>query len=157
MKHASVGFPALGAPPPNLTGKQRTAPMSRRPNIREQRGQTMVEFALVMPVLFLVLFGIIQFGALYNDYITLTDAARVGARKAATGRQTVDPVGLATAAVRSSASDLEQAKLAVSVTANAWSPGADVTVKASYPYEVNILGMVVASGTLSSETTERIE
>ena len=51
----------------------------------------MVEFALVMPVLFLVLFGIIQFGALYNDYITLTDAARIGARKAAVSRQTGNP------------------------------------------------------------------
>ena len=44
----------------------------------------MVEFALVVPILCVVLFGILQFGALYNDYVTLTDATRVGARKAAT-------------------------------------------------------------------------
>ena len=131
--------------------------MSRRRSIREQKGQTMVEFALIMPVLFLVLFGIIQFGTLYNDYITLTDAARVGARKAAVSRQTGDPVGIATAATKNAASDLEVAKLGVSVTANAWAAGADVTVEATYPYEVNIMGMVVASGTLKSSTTERIE
>jgi Flp pilus assembly protein TadG len=130
--------------------------MSRR-RIREQKGQTMVEFALIMPVLFLVLFGIIQFGALYNDYITLTDAARVGARKAAVSRQTGDPVGLATAAVKNAASDLDLAKLNIAVTAPAWAPGADVTVQTSYPYEVNILGVVVASGMLKSSTTERIE
>lgn len=131
--------------------------MSRRRSIREQKGQTMVEFVLVVPVLFLVLFGIIQFGILYNDYITLTDAARVGARKAAVSRQTGDPVGLAITATKNAASDLELAKLGVSVTATAWAPGADVTVEATYPYEVNIMGVVLSSGNLKSSTTERIE
>ena len=66
--------------------------MSRRRNMfRNDRGQTMVEFALVVPILCLVLFGILQFGALYNDYVTLTDATRVGARKAATSRHEADP------------------------------------------------------------------
>jgi hypothetical protein len=32
-----------------------------------------------------------------------------------------------------------------------------VTVEATYPYEVNIMGMVVSTGTLKSSTTERIE
>jgi Flp pilus assembly protein TadG len=131
--------------------------MSRRRSIRAEQGQTMVEFALIVPVLFLVLFGIIQFGALYNDYITLTDAARVGARKAAVSRQTADPVGLATLATKNAASDLDLTKLNVSVNATAWSPGADVTVETSYPYQVDILGVVVASGMLKSSTTERIE
>ena len=43
----------------------------------------MVEFALVIPILCVVLFGVIQFGILYKNYVTLTDAARIGARKAA--------------------------------------------------------------------------
>ena len=53
----------------------------------------MVEFALVIPILCVVLFGIIQFGILYKDYVTLTDATRVGARKAAVSRHEADPVG----------------------------------------------------------------
>lgn len=117
----------------------------------------MVEFALVLPALCLVLFGIIQFGIIYNDYITLTDATRVGARKAAVSRQTTDPVGLATQAVRKAATDLDPAKLDVAVTAPVWAPGADVTVETSYPYELDIMGVVIASGRLHSEITERIE
>ncbi len=117
----------------------------------------MVEFALVVPVLCLVIFGIIQCGILYNNYITLTDATRVGARKAAVSRQTADPVGLATTATKNAASGLTSPPLTVTVTATAWSPGADVTVEATYPYSLNILGMVVASGTLKSKTTERVE
>ena len=131
--------------------------ISRRRIVKQEQGQSMVEFALLLPVLCLVLFGIIQFGIVYNNYITLTDATRVGARKAAVSRQTVDPVGLATAAVRNSAKDLEASKLAVSIEATVWAPGADVTVATSYPYELNIMGVVVASGRLESSTTERIE
>lgn len=117
----------------------------------------MVEFALIMPVLCMVLFAIIQFGILYNDYLSLTDATRVGARKAAVSRTAANPVGVAEAAVRNAASDLVQADLDVDITATAWAPGADVTVAATYPYNVNVLGMVVASGLLSSSITERVE
>ncbi len=129
----------------------------RRTDIRSDRGQTMVEFALVVPVLCLVVFGIIQCGILYNNYITLTDATRVGARKAAVSRQTADPVALAKAATVNAASGLKTPPLTVTVTATAWSPGGDVTVEATYPYDLNILGLVVASGTLKSKTTERVE
>jgi hypothetical protein len=45
----------------------------------------------------------------------------------------------------------------VSVAASAWEHGADVTVEASYPYDINLLGWVVASGSLKSATTERVE
>ena len=47
--------------------------MSRRRNsFRNERGQTMVEFALIVPLLCVILFGVLQFGALYNDYLTPT-------------------------------------------------------------------------------------
>ena len=116
----------------------------------------MVEFALVIPILCLVLFAVIQFGVLYNDYVTLTDATRVGARKAATSRHEANPVGVTVAKVQSSASGLDLAKLNVSVTGT-WAHGEDVTVAAKYPYRINLLGVVVASGDLESETTERVE
>ncbi len=45
------------------------------------RGQSLVEFALVLPSLLLVLFGIIQFGFIFNGYVTLTNAVRDGARE----------------------------------------------------------------------------
>ena len=48
-----------------------------------ERGATAVEFALLLPVLLLVVFGIIDFGRALNAQITLTQAAREGARLAA--------------------------------------------------------------------------
>lgn len=118
----------------------------------------MTEFALVLPVLALLLFGVIQFGILFNNYVTLTDAVRSGARKAAVSRQSGDPIGDAEAAVRKAADTLDQAKLGVAVSPGTpWVHGNEVTVSAQYPYEINLLGLVLASGQLKSETVERVE
>jgi hypothetical protein len=38
-----------------------------------------------------------------------------------------------------------------------WEPGTDVTVTATYPYSINLLGKVVKDGLLTSKTTERVE
>ena len=124
--------------------------------MRSERGQAMTEFALVLPVLCLLLFAVIQFGIAFNNYLTLTDATRAGARKAAVARRLADPVGSAIDSVRASAQDLKQSDLSVSVTSS-WQLGSDVTVTASYPYSISLLGLVVKSGRLSSSTTERLE
>lgn len=132
---------------------------SRRSDTADERGQTMVEFVIVVPVLLMLLFGVIQFGIVYNNYLTITDATRIGARKAAVSRTAADPVALTKAAVKAAASDLDQSKLdpRLSVTSTGWVHGGDVTVRACYPYAVNLLGFVVASGDVCSATTERIE
>jgi len=44
-------------------------------------GQSLVEFSLVLTPLFLILLGIIQFGFIFNSYITLTNATREAARE----------------------------------------------------------------------------
>jgi Flp pilus assembly protein TadG len=131
--------------------------MSRRHLIRNEQGQTMVEFALVVPILCLILFGVLQFGALYNDYVTLTDASRVGARKATVSKYEVNPEAAAEAAARGSAKGLDPSKLDILVSSTGWEKGESVTVVATYPYEIDLLGVVVASGDLTSETTERVE
>jgi len=46
-----------------------------------ERGQSLVEFALVLTPLFLILLGIIQFGFIFNTYVTLTNATREAARE----------------------------------------------------------------------------
>ena len=55
-------------------------------NDRRERGSVAVEFALLLPVLLLLVFGIIDFGRAINDQITLTQAAREGVRLAALGQ-----------------------------------------------------------------------
>jgi len=134
--------------------------MRRRLSTRNENGQAMVEFALVAPVLFMILFAIIQFGIVFMHSVALTDAVRTGARKASVSRASADPTGATQSAVLNAATDLDQSTLAsrISVTTSAgWTQGGSVTVTATYPYSINILGIVVASGDLHSATTERLE
>jgi Flp pilus assembly protein TadG len=62
--------------------------MKRRPSSsrkKSDRGTAAVEFALIVPVLLLIVFGIIDFGRALNAQISLTGAAREGVRLAALG------------------------------------------------------------------------
>ena len=51
-----------------------------------ERGTAVVEFALIAPLLFLLVFGIIEFGRILNAYNNLTQLAGQGARAAAVSR-----------------------------------------------------------------------
>lgn len=52
----------------------------RRRRERDEAGQSLVEFSLILFPLFFVLLGIIQFGLIFNTYVTMTNAARDAAR-----------------------------------------------------------------------------
>jgi len=55
----------------------------RRP--RREKGASLVEFALILPVLALLLFGLIDFGFIYNDFLQVRQGVRDGARQGAVG------------------------------------------------------------------------
>jgi Flp pilus assembly protein TadG len=132
--------------------------MLRPRSLRSEDGQAAAEFALILPLLAALLLAIAQFGIVFNNYITLTDATRAGARKAAVSRFIGDAGASAQTAVRNASTNLNQASLNVDVTADNWTvPGGDVTVSASYPYSVDILGWTIAAGSLTSTTKERLE
>jgi len=61
-----------------------------------------------------------------------------------------------TTQVQNAATDLKASDLQVTVTST-FQQNSDVTVAASYPYSISLLGMVVKSGRLHSSTTERVE
>jgi len=130
--------------------------MNKRIQLRAERGQTMVEFAIVLPVLLLIVFAIIQFGILFNNFVALTDAVRAGARTAAVSRTAANPVAATIARVQSATADLDQSKLGITVTSG-WQHGDDVTVSATYPYSIDLFGVIVQAGNLKSSTTERVE
>jgi Flp pilus assembly protein TadG len=128
--------------------------------VHEERGQTAVEFALAAPILVVLLLGIIQFGIAFHDYVTITDAARAGARKAVVARFNGGTFAAATQAVRDSASQLDQSKLNPQVTdPGGLTAGSTVTVTVTYPYSINIplLGLTVSSGNLTAVAKEQLE
>jgi len=50
---------------------------------RKERGQSLVEFVLILPVLLIILAGMLDLGRLYFAYVAVTDAAAEGAAYAA--------------------------------------------------------------------------
>ena len=132
--------------------------MSKQRNT--ENGQAVVEFAVILPVLLMILFAILQFGIVFNNYIQVTAAAREGARKAAVSRSlgTSAAETAATASAKAAAPGLKQTSIQVSYPNNpTFAQGSDVSVKVTYPYSISLLGIIVKSGTLSSTTTMRVE
>ncbi|MDR3530614.1 MAG: pilus assembly protein [Rhodopila sp.] len=139
---------------------------------KDRKGVSALEFAITAPVLFLVLFGIIQLGITFNNYVTLTNGVRVGSRVLAADRGSATPYTDATTAVYNSAPALTKASLTLTLTVNGAACTSDTTcqtaltagvgnaatVQASYPCDLTIMGVNYAPGcTLTSTTTERVE
>ena len=112
---------------------------------RRSRGATLVEFALVAPIFFLVLFSIVEAARFVFYYEVLNNATRDGARYAIVhGENSFDPTGPpndpsgADVIARVKQSAIGVLGSAISVTPT-WSPatnerGTTVTVRASYTY-----------------------
>ncbi|MBZ0299416.1 MAG: pilus assembly protein [Anaerolineae bacterium] len=53
---------------------------------RRRKGQTLAEFAITLPILLILVFGVIEFGRVFQAWVTLQNAARTAARYASTGQ-----------------------------------------------------------------------
>lgn len=128
-------------------------------SLKKNKGQSLVETALVLPIMLLLLTGIIDFGLLFNNYIIVSNASREGVRSAAVG-YTDDKI---MAVVTGVAAELDEDRLAVSITpdhASGRSTGDAVMVTVQYDY--NMITPVIAAIIpqpirLKSSTTMRCE
>lgn len=112
----------------------------------------MVEFALILPVLVLFVFGIVEFGRAYSARIELTAAVREGARAAALGADTA----AATTATKDGAPGLDRNRIVVSPTACTGSPTpTNATVNASYDFEYTIPLVRTGTWTLKAKGVMR--
>ena len=139
-----------------------------RSGLKRTRGQSTVEFALMLPCFLVLIIGIYDVGITYQRKVTLSQATRDGARKAAIAR-TFGSAAVVTrgeAEVRDTASHLDQAKLTVSITSrdnpdapdgSSWGQGDEIVVATTYPWSISIFGASVVSGTLNETTTLRME
>lgn len=139
-----------------------------------EEGQALVEFAVILPVLLMLLTGIIQFGLAYNKYITLTDAAQSGAQTLALGRGLSDPCDPAVAQTVQSANTIGLTSAQVTTSFGSSTdtcgtgsypsrtggnevPNDQATVTATIPYTFALFGLSLGTLNLTASASDAIE
>jgi Flp pilus assembly protein TadG len=110
---------------------------ARRGSASSDRGAAAVEFALLLPLLVLIVFGVIDFGRAINAQITLTQAAREGARSLALGQSTTYQSRAQTAAIGLggvTVTDLPDSKGVTGCPAGSAQTGDDAVVHVTYTF-----------------------
>ncbi len=117
-----------------------TAPRRAR---HASQGQSLVEFALVLPVFILLLAGMIDFGLGLYSYMTLQSAAREGARLGVTDCTRTDCATNVTSRVSATSGGLAPtvtvactSAAGTAVACSSTVPGDSVTVTAAYTYRM---------------------
>lgn len=140
-------------------------------NQKNQKGLALVEFALVVPLLFVILFGIIEFGILIYDKAMITNASREGARA---GIVFSAPNRISDDVIRQVVRDYCEAHLisfgagatvTIPITRTGNNAGDSLTVTVDYPFRFLVFSNVLAligGGVgnlvnLSAETVMRLE
>jgi Flp pilus assembly protein TadG len=132
--------------------------------LRDCRGQSAVELALVLPVIALAIFGCLKLGMAFFSYEQVASAANAGARAAAVNHGADPTVAARTAAKSISPTvGLTDSQIAVSYASTgsppgpSWSYPGTVTVTVTYPVTFSFLGQLPQVFNLSATATKRLE
>lgn len=127
---------------------------------RGEKGANAVEFAIIAPVLIVLLFGIFESAYYFNRYMVMTTAARLGARRAAMLADNDSVQTEADTEVRDYLGRVDPASLAnlqVTATASGDSPNRTVTVTVTRSNYQSITGLVPIPDTMRTRFTLRME
>ncbi|MEN1760996.1 TadE family protein [Anoxynatronum sibiricum] len=111
--------------------------MKRRRNgsmkgFQKENGQSLVELALILPIIVLLLFGTVEFGRVFYSYITVTSGVREGVRVAAIGKNDAEIEARIREAVTLAESDTRLQILSITPAEGSRPPGVPVTVEIRY-------------------------
>ena len=127
-------------------------------NIKNNSGQSMVEFALVLPILLLLVMGIIEFSFIFANYLAMSNASREAARAISLGN--TDTV--AEQRIYDVASILEKSRLSIDIDPVGGTRTQGDMVTVSLVYEYNFLtpimdGLFSQEFKLQTSVTMRVE
>jgi Flp pilus assembly protein TadG len=138
-----------------------------------QRGQAVVEFALVVPFLSTLLFSLVGFGVIYNQHIELTSGAASAVHLLSISRgQTTDPCSTTSQAVYAAAPGLVQKSFGFSYSLNGQAytgtsckgaetnlvAGQTVQLTVTYPCGLTVMGHTfLPACQLTSNVEERVQ
>ena len=134
--------------------------------ITSRRGTVMIEFAILAPVMLLLVLGTFQFGLVISNYVLLTNAVGAGARNFALSRGSTTPYSATVSVITGSSPSLTASSITITTSVNgtactsdstcttALTAGASATVAATYPCSLSVYGYNFApSCTLSAQMT----
>lgn len=124
---------------------------------KNNKGQSIVEMALLLPVLLMILLGILEFGRIYSAYMVISNAARDAARVGSVGGSSAQIYTSVTTTTASLKAD--DVTLVISTTGTG-GRGDAITVNVGYdiPIMAPFLGIVVDNPMhLEADMTMRIE
>ncbi|WP_077328394.1 TadE/TadG family type IV pilus assembly protein [Virgibacillus siamensis] len=127
--------------------------------IKKEDGQSLVEFALVIPILLLLLVGIFDFGRIMFSYLELEMVSQETVRKAGLGAGDSEIISYALDANHYSLVDSSRVNVvSISPDEGARDSGDYVTVTLSYPVQfLRVLGDLSIPFTVESSSTIRVE
>jgi len=125
---------------------------------KNEKGQALVELAVVLPVLLLLMFGIIEFGRIYGAYLNISSAAREAVRAGVVGATDSQME----AVVHSATAGLDGDSLTVNITPDETLRKRGEQLKVHLGYNVKIYAPIISGiigdpFPLAAETTMRVE
>jgi Flp pilus assembly protein TadG len=141
------------------------------PRKKGQRGAAVVEFAVIAPLLLVIIFGIIEFGVYFFDKAVITNASREGARTGivyggpSVPRVSDDDIEAVVMKYEDSLISFhDDDDLDISISRSGNSSGDTLTVRVEYPFRFlvfsNLLGLLggdIANPELKAVTVMRLE
>jgi Flp pilus assembly protein TadG len=107
--------------------------------LRNKKGQGLVEFALILPLLLLLLFGIVELGRVMGAGLMANHSARDGARYGSVGASDSEIISRIQTKTASTLYDAEDpSKLSISIVRSGPTRGGDIKVTVSYPVTLYI-------------------
>jgi Flp pilus assembly protein TadG len=127
-------------------------------SLKNHKGQSLVEFAIILPLLLLLVIGIIEFGMMLNSYLAINNAAREGARAGIVGSRNDEIQNLILST--SPALDAQNLKITITPSDGSRKSGDTLTVAVTYNYyfTIPILGGIFNNAVpLNAQVSMRIE
>jgi len=126
--------------------------------LKNEKGQAMVEFALILPVLLLLVMGIAEFGMMFNSYLSVQNATREGARIGIVGATDLE----IEERILGTSPSLKEDRMIITIEPgnNARISGETLRVLVDYDYQMVVPFISILFGgnvNLSGESSMRIE
>lgn len=140
-----------------MSERERAAwPRGLMHGLKRSEGQAILEFVLVLPLIVTLVFVIVQFGITFNNYLQVTDAARIGARAAAVARLNGQE---ACPAAQAAVNNVNSSFGFSCVCPNGCNAGDPVSITVTDPWNIEfpLIGISTGKRLLTGSSTEALE